>query len=261
MKPSATPLTALLSSGDDAVTSLCGRILQANGFDATIALSAESAAARCRRTRFDLAIYDQDCPGVLDLAGSRMPLSAPRVVIGLLAAAKMKEVAGKRIQFMVPKPFTGDVLSKAIRAAYGSIAWDRRVNFRHTVSIGTLSCSWNHHAETRSLPDATIVNVSRTGFCLQAAEMLPQSAAVRVRFPLPGGKIFEGSGSVVWAHGSGRAGVRFTDIASEQKQDLEAWLDSLLADSNHLVPPLEQADRRARASAMSRAANCCRASA
>jgi CheY-like chemotaxis protein len=226
MKGSAAPLTALLSSQDLAIMSLCGRILESNGFNVTVASNAEMAARLCRSARFDLAIYDQDCSGALELAGARMPMRAPRVVIGLIGPGKMNEVTGKRIQFVVQKPFTSNIMARTIRAACGPITWERRLNFRHTVSIATVSCRWTDQGEPRSQQTATIVNISRTGLCLQTGEMLPQNAALEVRFPLPGGGIIKASGNVVWSHLSGRTGVRFTDIDSERQ--FEAWLNSLL---------------------------------
>ena len=228
MKISAVPLAALLSSDDGVIRSLCGRILESNGFNVTMAANAEMAARLCSRARFYLAIYDQDCSGVLELAGTRMPLSAPRVVIGLIRADKMDELMGKRIQFVVQKPFTSNIMARTIRAAYGPITWERRLNFRHTVSIATLSCTCTYQGEARSLQNATIINISRTGLCLQAGAMLPQSAELKVRFPLPGGEIIQASGEVIWCHLSGRAGICFTDVGSAPQ--FEAWLNSMLGE-------------------------------
>ncbi|MBZ5531994.1 MAG: PilZ domain-containing protein [Acidobacteriia bacterium] len=228
MRVSAAPLTALLSSEDRAIQSLCGRLLESNGFNVTLAANAEMAARLCGNATFDLAIYDQDCSGVLELAGSRMPMRPPRIVIGLIGSGKMNEVTGKRIQFMVQKPFTSNILARTIRAACGPITWERRLNFRHHVSIATLSCKWTDQGETQPLQAATIVNISGTGLCLQTGEMLPQGAALEIRFPVPGGEIIQVSGNVIWSHLSGRAGICFTNIGPEQH--FQAWLNSLLCE-------------------------------
>ena len=102
----------------------------------------------------------------------------PRVSIGLLKNAS-RVFPG--LHFVLPKPLSTDVFSRTVKAALGPIAADRRQSFRHQAHIDVASCCLLHGVRARPLSAATVVNLSLTGLCLQASEMLPQSAAASVR--------------------------------------------------------------------------------
>ena len=58
--------------------------------------------------------------------------------------------------------------------------------------------------------------------------MLPQSASVDVAFALPSTQFHvRMSGTVVWAHASGRAGVKLTRVHRDDQQLLEDWVDGM----------------------------------
>lgn len=234
------PLSAIILSQDLAAASLSTRILESSGFNVTKAGTAEMVNQLSKRNRFDLAIYDHDC-GALDPGGSPRP-NAARIIMALVGTDNIKQIVGKHVHFIVQKPFTGDVLARSLRAAYGSIARDRRINFRQEVSIDTLSCDLFDHGETRALKSAKIVNVSQTGLCLKTEEVLPQKANVQVRFAIPGGRVLQISGSVVWAHISCRAGIYLTEKSSDDQVYFEEWLNSMLPDAGGLAPPLQRSD-------------------
>ena len=72
------------------------------------------------------------------------------------------------------------------------------------------------------------MNLSLTGLCLQAPEMLPQSATITLAFVLPSSQInICLSGTVVWAHASGRAGIKLMHIRRDDQRRLEDWVDSM----------------------------------
>src|SRR5512140_1096406 len=70
-------------------------------------------------------------------------------------------------------------------------------------------------------------NVSHTGLCLQAAEMLPQGATMEIAFVPPKGETpIRAIGTVVWAHASGRAGLKFNELDPAQQLEPENWSHS-----------------------------------
>ncbi|HKR85835.1 MAG TPA: PilZ domain-containing protein, partial [Terriglobales bacterium] len=85
-----------------------------------------------------------------------------------------------------------------------------------------------------------IVNVSRTGMCVQAGAMLPQGAQIELTFPA---HELEGtlhiSGAVVWAHASGRAGLKLVKI--EPESEFERWLTSILPAAQDFLPAIVSA--------------------
>lgn len=226
-KLTTSPLSALvLANRDHAI--LMTRVLESHGFKVTRSVSADSAEELCKRQRFDLAVYDHDVNGALELTGARHLSSRPRVAVGLYPLTRTSRASQDRLHFVVHKPFTADLFAKTIKAAYGPIAADRRVSFRHQVDVAA-SCSLLHRGEVRKVEGTRIVNLSCTGVCLQAPEMLPQAAEVELSFQLPSSQItVRLAGMVIWAHASGRAGIKFTQLDPEEQRKLEDWLDSLL---------------------------------
>jgi hypothetical protein len=235
-KLTASPLSALVVANCDHEV-LMTRVLESHGFKVTRSVTAAYAKELCKRQRFDLAIYDHDVNGALELAGARHPSSQPRVAVGLYSVTRMHQVSGARLHFVVHKPFSADLFAKTVKAAYGPIAADRRTSFRHQVDV-TASCSVLDRSELRKLAGARIVNLSRTGLCLQASEMLPQTAEVELSFPLPSSQVtVRLAGVVIWAHASGRAGIKFTLLDPEEQRKLEDWLDSLLPGADTMLTP------------------------
>jgi response regulator RpfG family c-di-GMP phosphodiesterase len=228
LKSSSPSYTALvLSDHPDAV--LMKAVLESHGFRVAKATDVASAEILCQSERFDLAVYDQHVAGALDLAGMKPPSSRPRVAVGLVQAMQFGDVVGKRLHLVLRRPFTEGELSKTVKAAYGPITTDRRLNFRHEVNLKADSCNLLHRGELRTLTEVVIVNFSLTGMCLQSREMLPQTGRVHMSFVIPGEDVaLRVAGTVIWAHASGRCGIKFNQLDSGAQRKLEGWIDSML---------------------------------
>lgn len=220
---STQPLSALVLAQAEYVI-LTNAVLRSHGFEVKEAFHASSATELCRYRRFDLGVYDDSIPGAMELAGREHSPSLPRVAIGLLMNATG---VSPRLHFVLPKPVTTAVFSRTVKAALAPVAADRRQSFRHEAHIDVESCSLLHGGRARALSGVTVVNLSLTGLCLQLFKMLPQSASVKLVFVLPSTQdsvcLF---GTVVWAHASGRVGIKFTHVYREDHRRLEDWADS-----------------------------------
>jgi PilZ domain len=235
--PSASPLSALVLSTDVHASTASTGMLESHGF--AVSKTDDSVVARelCRRKRFDLAVYDQDSSYDQDAAGASTLFGTPHVVLGLVGCKTAGQPLGKRIHFLVQKPFTGDMFRKALKAAYGTIASSRRFSFRHEVCIHSISPCLIFRGERRPLKIATIMNISRGGMCIETGELLPQQANIRLSFSIPGsGTIVHATGTIIWAHASGRAGIKLVGLNSEAQPYFGKWLDSLSPRAEDLLP-------------------------
>ena len=232
--------SALLVSGDASVVSAASRILGEQGFAIQSAATAPAAHELTRRNRFDLALYDQDTPGALELAAQSYPC-LPTIVIAMLRTPKISEVAGKRVHFILQKPFTLDLLARCSRAANGFIMSEKRATFRHNVRIVPTSVNVVHSGAAQPLKDVVIANLSHHGMCMETRQTVPQGAILQVNFSLPGNT----PGAVtlkavaVWVHGTGRVGLKFVDLPGDQQNTLSNWLNSMLPwnrETNSKVP-------------------------
>jgi hypothetical protein len=147
--------------------------------------------------------------------------------VGLLPSTEAKGIAETRLNFILYRPFNDDLFTRIVRAAYRPIAADRRANLRHKVSINVTSCNLLHQGEIRTLKAATIVNLSRTGMCLETSEILPQTARIQLSFLLPENEVrVRITGTVIWTHASGQGGIQFGQLEFDEQRKLEDWLDS-----------------------------------
>src|SRR5258707_11983747 len=128
-------LSGLLLSNDAGVLGMTNKIFDDYGFDVHVVTSAKAAEELVRLNFFDLAIFDQDVPGAMEMAREKSP-GSPRVVLGMVRRDKCLEIRGKRVHFVMQKPFSADLFLKSLRAAYGVIAQEKRAAFRHEVQIG-----------------------------------------------------------------------------------------------------------------------------
>ena len=231
------PLFALLLSADPGPLAITQKVLEAHGVIVKISGSIAAANQLIRTTKFDLGVYDNDLPGALDLAGGGPAVANPKMIFGLMRNSTLHSAAGKRVHFVVQKPFSAELFARSLRAAYGTIIRDRRISFRHPVQIKPQSAVLVQEKGNQPLHEATILDLSQTGLCIQTLEILPQSATLELEFQLPDSKeMIHMTGSVMWTRASGRTGIKFSRISPAEQKTLTAWLDSLLPYKIDAIP-------------------------
>src|SRR5215467_10432767 len=165
--------------------SIVQKTLEEYGVSVRSVDSVAAALQLIKTIKFDLGVYDSDIAGALELASGRSPLANPKMVFALVHASKLGEIPGKRVQFMVQKPFTPDLFARSLRAAYGTMLRDRRIAFRHPVQITPDSIVLVQDRGNQNLHQCTILDLSQTGMCIQTLEILPQGATLEIEFQLP----------------------------------------------------------------------------
>ncbi|HWZ46000.1 MAG TPA: PilZ domain-containing protein [Candidatus Saccharimonadales bacterium] len=227
--------SALLLSNDTAVLRDSQRILSGYNFIVRTVATASAAAGLISSGQFDLAVYDGEIPGAIDLASQTGP-GAPGVVFAILDGRHPAMIAGKRIHFSLPKPLPSALFARSMKAAYGMVM-RKRPAFRYEVQIVPSSAALLYEGETRQLGRITILNLSQTGLGLAAQGMLPPGATLQIDFMLPKCEVrIRVTGSVVWSHESGRAGVSIQRIPAEERYELQKWLDAMPSPESVLLP-------------------------
>lgn len=221
--------SALVICNDPNVVGMANKAMEEHGMAVRVAQTATAADQMLQKNRFDLALFDNDVPGAMQLAGADREGNFPKMVFAIVQRAKAVEMYGRRVHFIMQKPFSADLLSRSLRAAFGVMLRERRAAFRHPVDITASSCVALKEKEQRSLGNSVVVDISETGLCLQTKEVLQQGTMVQVTIPLPGGvEQLEVQGTVMWNQSTGKAGIKFTRMAMLEKQKLNAWLESML---------------------------------
>ncbi len=239
------PLSALLLSNDAGVLGLTNKIFDDYGFDVDVVTTATAAEDLIHRNFFDLAIYDNDVPGAMALAREKSP-GSPRVVFGMVRRDKSLEIRGRRVHFVMQKPFSADLFLKSLRAAYGVIAQEKGAAFRHEVQIGATQVTLLQESGQRSLSNVSVFNLSKTGLGLQTRELLPQGATLHVSFQLPeSADLMNVTGIIMWSRDNGQVGLQVTHIPPAQQKRLQDWIESKLPPDFDFMPrPISQAGSR-----------------
>ena len=96
---------------------------------------------------------------------------------------------------------------------------ERRRYFRLPVNI-PVTLTFGRAEETK----VTASNLSEGGMAVEAAAGLPSDVS-RIRFSLPGTDItLSPKAELAWSDASGRGGIRFLELTSTAREQLENWL-------------------------------------
>jgi CheY-like chemotaxis protein len=220
--------SALVLSHDANVLRVVNKALEAYGLEANVARSVRDANELLNQRRFDLAVCDYDLPGAQQLAYLAPGTAWRGMVFAVVRAGQLNQLDGQRVHMTLAKPLTVGLFAKGLKAAYSTMAHERRAAARYPIEVDTSWAEFVEQGGNRALPRARVLNLSRTGLRLQTAEMLPQHAIVRVSFQLPQAGLFCAAGEVMWAKASGKSGIRFTHVPDADRKRLEEWIGTRL---------------------------------
>ncbi len=221
--------SALLFLGEQQSADVVRRVLADYGILVHSASAVMDGDQIVRRNRVDLVICDLELPGAGQLSCLEPSTGWRGMAIGLIPGTRADYGFNRRIHLRVPKLVSVDMLARALKASYSSMAQRRIATYRHSVPARVISGTLNHRGWQRTLHQINVVNLSRTGLCLNAAEPLPHGAAISMNLMLPEGpSSLHASGHVVWSHTSGRAGIAFDGALGPEMKKLQEQLDNWL---------------------------------
>lgn len=220
--------SALLLSHDKGSLAVARKVLEQYGIDPTMVSSPAELDDLIRGRRYDLAVIDSDFPGAatvgcLDVASRWNGISV------VLRGRNGVQVRGRRIHLLVPKPFSSEILSRGIKAAYTTMAKKRLATYRHPVTLKLLFGRLLQDGLQRPVERATVVNLSHTGLCLSTPELLPAGALVIGNLPLPeSDQSVNIAGTVIWSDTTGKTGLKFQRLSNFEQKKLHHHLDPRL---------------------------------
>src|SRR5262249_13381185 len=221
--------SALLYIGEQQSGGQISRVLADYGVAVHTVSSVADADQIMRSNRLDLVICDLDVPGANQLACLKPSTAWRGMAIGLMPRNRADHALNRRIHLRVAKPLTVDMLARGLRAAYTNMVQRRIATYRHTVAARIISGTLIHRGGQRTLHHASVLNLSQTGLCLNAAEPLPYGASLTMSLVLPEiSYSTHASGNVVWSHSTGRTGVAFDHADCPEMKRLRERLNDWL---------------------------------
>jgi CheY-like chemotaxis protein len=194
--------------------------------------SAEEAIELVTRGNYSAIALDFDMPGAAQAAkfAHMAPPHRRPVVFGMIGAStEIEATLYAGVNFPLYKPLDAGQVTHSIRAAYGFMRHDLRVAPRYMVD----TVVYLLFGKKLAIP-TRMMNLSESGFCVQAAEPLPAFERVEVHFLLPGtSRAIEGTAELVWTDNSGKAGMFFSEMPVSEQRFLRKWLASRMS-RNHV---------------------------
>jgi c-di-GMP-binding flagellar brake protein YcgR len=137
--------------------------------------------------------------------------------------------------FVLYKPVSSERAKASFRAARALMKSERRRNTRFPVQIPVTLVA----ADESGQQNTTSTDLSEGGMALQQFRRAKNATRVRVQFTLPGtdSKI-DCAGEFAWENAGRQSGVRFVDISTENRNQLNAWLKQHSPDMETEDPPV-----------------------
>ncbi len=218
------PLESLLLSRDPEVIRVLRPTLEKLAIDVEVCRGARSGNEILSAEKFDAVIVDCD-----DLQGGLDVLEALRkgtsnknsVTFAILNGNTTTQKAFQLgANFVLQKPISPLNAMRCLTAAVGFMARERRRYFRHPVEM-PVTVVFGEGQELK----ATATNLSDGGMAIFFRGKLPKGGVSRVVFKLPGTATpLQPKAQMAWVDGAGRAGLRFSDMPKDARDQLDGWL-------------------------------------
>ncbi len=216
-------LESLLISHDAALLAVLRPTLEKMAVTLDVCSSTETGSDLLARHKFDAVIVDcDDLDGGLDVL-KRLRKARSNGSSVTFAVLNGKTTTQEAFQiganFVLQKPLTPLNATRCLNAALSFMVRERRRYFRHPLEMQVRIALGG--AEIT----ATATNLSEGGMAIRFAGNLPKDADAKLRFTLPAtNTTLELRGQIVWADGTGHAGIKFVEVPQSSQYQLESWL-------------------------------------
>jgi len=216
-------LSSLVVSRDWQEVSVLECILGGMQIDVDIEPRPERAQQKLSRKKIDALIVDWDLVGCDRLVDqiqhdAQWPQHVPLVLMS--GPCPKRELDATGALFTFEKPISVEQAVRTLSAARNLILDGRLRYHRESIEI-PVSLSWKGRKGVR----ADLMNLSQGGVGVHINSAIVCHEPITVSFKLPGTRTtVRAQGELAWTDGSGRAGIRFVDLAPRQQRGLQLWL-------------------------------------
>jgi CheY-like chemotaxis protein len=232
-------LRALVLCSDDKILRVLRRVLSDLEIEAENCASSEIAARRLSRQRFEAVVVDcedeETAASVLKTV-RRAPCNQHAVAVAVLDAGKpVKSAFAMGAHFVLYKPLTAERSKSSFRAVRALMKCERRRNARVPIELAVAL----EFAGGEGRQDTTTIDLSEGGMATRFARKSRRKDQFRVSFGLPGEPAqIECAGEMAWEDDAARAGIRFVEMKSEDRNRLRNWVTAHLPEMDGDDPPV-----------------------
>jgi len=232
-------LKCLLFCSDDKIVRVLRRVLSDLEIAVEHCTDSDSAIRKLTRQRFEAVIVDctdeKVASQVLRSARSA-PCNKRAVAVAIVDGQKaLRSAFELGAHFVLYKPVSSERSKASFRAARALMKSERRRNTRIPIQIPVTLVA----ADESGQQNTVSTDLSEGGMALQQFRRTKNATRVRVQFTLPGtdSKI-DCAGEFAWENAGRQSGVRFVDISTENRDQLNGWLRQQSPDMEPDDPPV-----------------------
>jgi CheY-like chemotaxis protein len=232
-------LKCLLLCSDDKIVRVLRRVLSDLEIAVEHCTEADSAVRKLTRQRFEAVIVDCTDEKVASLV-LRSARSAPcnkravavAIVDGQNALRSAFELGA---HFVLYKPVSSERAKASFRAARALMKCERRRNTRFPIQIPVTLVA----ADESGQQNTVSTDLSEGGMALQQFRRPKNATRVRVQFTLPGTETrIDCAGEFAWENAGRQSGVRFVDLSTQNREQLNTWLQKHSPEMETDDPPV-----------------------
>ena len=224
-------LNALLMCREVEALRMLVAALDELGIDEEACLNAPEAMELLAQGFYSALVVDFDLPDAATVARMARLAPAQRRPVVFAMINPHTDIASAYqagANFVIYKPLAYEQVERTLRGGRVFMQADRRRSRRQKIE----SMVYLRFGDVCPLP-ALVTEVSEDGLSVQAAEPLP-AIEVPIRFILPGTThMVDGTGDIVWADETGRAGILFRELSGASKRSLRDWLHKRSRGKSH----------------------------
>ena len=229
-------LKTLLLSSDDKTIRVLRRVLSDLEIGVEHFSVSDDVIRRITRQRFEAIIVDcsdpEDAGNVLRAAKAAPVNKRALSVVLVDSQLGLKGGFDMGAHFVLHKPLAVERAKSSFRAVRALMKSERRLQLRIPVQI-PVACFGSARYQAKTL------DICEGGMALKFTGRKSRESVIRFSFQLPGlDHQFEVWGEMAWEANADQAGVRFKDLAPDQRTVLRKWLDSQLAEPVPDDPPV-----------------------
>lgn len=232
-------LKCLLFCADDKIVRVLRRVLSDLEIAVEHCVDADSAVRKLTRQRFEAVIVDCTDEKVASLvlrSARSAPCNKRAVAVAVVDGQKaLRSAFELGAHFVLYKPVSSERAKASFRAARALMKSERRRNTRIPIQIPVTLVA----ADESSQQNTVSTDLSEGGMALQQFLRPKKATQVRVQFTLPGTKFkIDCAGEFAWENAGRQSGVRFVDLSTEGREQLNAWLKQHSPDMEADDPPV-----------------------
>jgi CheY-like chemotaxis protein len=191
--------------------------------------TAYHAVERLIGHHYSALVIDLEAAGAENVLRMAHLLPAPeRPVVFVMVSPRMPVATAYECgaNFVLYKPLQPPQVLRSLRAARGFMPMERRRSQRRSSGRGSANCLVHFDLPGEVCYPAMLLDVNASGISVQTTGAIPLRGSVPFRLQLAPGLPVRGSAELLWTDSSGRAGLMFSRLGAQGRQNIVTWLSS-----------------------------------